>query len=551
MTPLSPLHASLLASGLILSPLATLAQTLPDAAAVARYANELLERQRIDPQGPGVAVLVARGDEVLVQTARGMASIELGVALTPEQRFRLGSVTKQFAAALLLRLIDQGKARLDDPLSKFLPDYPNGGAIRLSMLLNHSGGMKSYTGIRGYMHNPIRRDLSTQELVAEFKNEPVDFAPGAAWAYNNSGYVLVGAVIEAITGKPWWDGLSALKAPVFYPAGDHLIPGHVSGYTRAGEGRIAPAGLLSMTQPHAAGALVGDLQALWRWNQQLHEGGFLQADSYRRMTTPEGPAAAHKYGFGIGVDTLRGQTLLSHGGGIHGFSSVLQYLPQQRVTVALLRNADGGMNLDGIGRQLAAFAAGKPFPEPQAVALKPEQMKGFEGVYSLGKDSRTLRLEDGVLTSQRSGSMVLRLTPVGPARFAFSGSPAQLQLERDAGGAISGMRFIAEGDGEGEFWPRSADLPQRAEMVLSDAQRQELVGVYVGEGLQIKVFVDEQGLLRAQVPGQPVVSLKASGARELYLVEVDARLSFAAGAGPAGGVVLLQGPARIELKRSR
>jgi len=94
MTPLSPLHASLLASGLILSPLATLAQTLPDAAAVARYANELLERQRIDPQGPGVAVLVARGDEVLVQTARGMASIELGVALTPEQRFRLGSVTK-------------------------------------------------------------------------------------------------------------------------------------------------------------------------------------------------------------------------------------------------------------------------------------------------------------------------------------------------------------------------------------------------------------------------------------------------------------------------
>jgi D-alanyl-D-alanine carboxypeptidase len=149
-----------------------------------------------------VAVLVARGDELLVQTARGMASIELGVALTPEQRFRLGSVTKQFAAALLLRLIDQGKARLDDPLSKFLPDYPNGAAIRLSMLLNHSGGMKSYTGIRGYMHNPIRRDLSTQELIAEFKDQPVDFAPGAAWAYNNSGYVLVGAVIEAITGKP-------------------------------------------------------------------------------------------------------------------------------------------------------------------------------------------------------------------------------------------------------------------------------------------------------------------------------------------------------------
>lgn len=549
MSLFSSRHALLLASGLVLTPLAALAQALPDAAAVARYANELLDRQRIDPQGPGVAVLVARGDELLVQTARGQASIELGVPLKPEQRFRLGSVTKQFAAALLLKLIDEGKAKLDDPLAKYLPDYPNGAAITLSMLLNHTGGMKSYTGIRGYMHNPIRRDLSTQELIAEFKDQPVDFAPGSAWAYNNSGYVLVGAVIEAITGKPWWNGLSALKSPVFYPAADQLIPGHASGYTLAAGGRVAPAGLLSMTQPHAAGALVGDLQALWRWNQQLHEGGFLQPDSYRRMTTPEGPAVANHYGYGIGVGTLRGERLLSHGGGIHGFISMLQYLPKQRITVALLRNADGGMNLDGIGRQLAAFAAGKPYPTPQPITLGAEQLKAFEGVYTQGKESRTLRLVGGALTSQRSGSTVMALTPVGPARFAFADSLAQLQLERDAAGKISGMRFYAEGDGDSEFWPRSGDLPQRADLALSDAQRQALVGDYIGDRLQIKVFVDDRGQLRAQVPGQPVVTLKANSPRELYIVEVDASLSFAAGDGPPAGVTLLQGPVRLELKR--
>ena len=172
----------LILSIVLLAP--NLALALPDAAAVAAYAEKLLNDRGIAADGAGLALLVARGDLLLHRTARGSASIELGVPLKPEHRFRIGSVTKQYASATLLQLVDAGRARLDDTLSKFLPAYPGGAAITLAQLLNHSSGIKSYTGLPGYMHNPIRRDLSTAQLIDEFKHQPPDFAPGQGWAYN-------------------------------------------------------------------------------------------------------------------------------------------------------------------------------------------------------------------------------------------------------------------------------------------------------------------------------------------------------------------------------
>ena len=148
-------------------------------AAMARYAEQLLDAQKLAADGPGVTVLVARGDQLLYKGARGLASVELGVPMQPDQLMRIGSVTKQMAAAALLKQIDEGKAGLDDPLSRFLPDYPNGAQITLAQLLNHTSGVKSYTGIAGYMGIPVRNDLSTAELVKVFKDLPSDFAPGA------------------------------------------------------------------------------------------------------------------------------------------------------------------------------------------------------------------------------------------------------------------------------------------------------------------------------------------------------------------------------------
>jgi CubicO group peptidase (beta-lactamase class C family) len=528
-------------------------------AAMTAYANQLLDAQKIAADGPGVTVLVARGDQLLYKGARGMASIELGVPMQPDNLLRIGSVTKQFAAATLLKQIDAGKARLDDPLSKFLPDYPDGGRITLRQLLNHTSGVKSYTGIPGYMGNPVRRDLSTAELIKEFKDQPVDFKPGEKWAYNNSGYVLLGAVVEAISGKPWHQAIDELLLQpahitgVHYQAGDKLFKGMAQGYTLNAQREVAPAGMLSMTQPHAAGALIANTEGLWRWNQALHGGQLISAASYAGMTTPEGPAQAVHYGYGIATSTVSGQPLLTHGGGIHGFVSVLDYLPRSRTTVVVLRNSDGpGLNLDLVARKLAAFAVGEPFVEPRAVAVPAEQLKSVEGVYTRqDQPSRMLRVKDGVLHSQRSGGGSTALIALGGDRFAFPDSLTEMQIERGADGKPVAALVLNNGEkDDAERWLRGAELPpELAFITLSPAQMQALVGDYVSPQFAVRVFIDEQGRLQGQAPGQPAFELKASTPRRAHVPQVDAQLDFSDEAGQAASVTLLQGGNKLVMAR--
>jgi len=527
-------------------------------AAMAAYADKLLDEQKVARDGPGVTVLVARGEQLLYKGARGAASIELGVAMQPDHLLRIGSVTKQFAAAALLKQVDEGKAKLDDPLSKFLPDYPNGAKITLLQLLNHTSGIKSYTGISGYMGNPIKRDLSTAELVKEFQDQPVDFAPGEKWAYNNSGYVLVGAVVEAISGKPWHQAIDELLlkpaqiSSVHYQAGDKLFKGMAQGYTLNAQREVAPAALLSMTQPHAAGALIANTEGLWRWNQALHGGKLISPASYERMTTPEGPAKPSNYGFGIGTGKLRDHVMLTHGGGIHGFGALLNYLPASQTTVVILRNSDkAGFATDLVARKLAAFAIGEPFAEPMPVAVPVEQLKSAEGLYSReDKQTRTLRVKDGVLQSQRSGGGIAKLMPLGQDRFAVADSLSELQLERNAGGEVVAMRFFNNGESTGERWARSGELPpEQTFITLSAAQLQPLVGDYASPQFAIKVFLDDQGRLMGQGVGQRSFVLQASTPRRFHVPEVGAQLDFSAEDGKAASATLTQNGQTLVMQR--
>ncbi|MGP9799868.1 serine hydrolase domain-containing protein [Rheinheimera sp. NSM] len=535
------------------------ADTLPDAQDVSRYATQLLQQQQIDSNGPGLAVLVARGDELLFKHAYGKANIELDVPLSPQHKFRIGSVTKQFAATALLKLIDEGKAALTDPLSKYLPDYPNAEAITLLQLLNHTSGVKSYTGIPGYMHNKIRYELSTAELIAEFKDLPVDFAPGAEFKYNNSGYVLLGAVIEAISGKSWHQYINdALLQPhklsnIVYPGEQSIIAGMAGGYSLRPGQDVTQAALLSMTQPHAAGALVADADALWQWNRLLHSGKLLKADTYRQMITPTGAAAKNdsNYGFGIRSDTLRGMRELQHGGGINGFVSLLVYLPQPKLTVVMLRNSDGpGPDLSYLSRKIAAYASGNPYPEYPPVSLTEAQLRSVSGIYSKGEDSRTLEVRDGKLFSTRAGGRPFELIPQANDSFGFADSVTRLVILRDKNGNATGLNMFYDGEGKAELWQRSSDVTQKADIRLSQQQQLALVGDYASDQLQLKIFQNDAGDgLLVQVTGQPAFDLKAAGERKLYLTVVDATLEFAPATGRAAQVTLIQGAGRFVLTR--
>lgn len=532
----------------------------PSRAEAAAYAERVLAANNPD-DAPGMAVLVARGDEVLYRGAHGAANLQLGVPLSPDHVFRLGSVTKQMAAAGVLKLAEDGKLSLDDPLARFVPGYPGGDKITVRMLLNHTSGIRSYTDMPGVMDGPIQKTVTTAQLIDTFKNEKPDFAPGEGWHYNNSGYVLVGAVIEAASGMPWH---TYLKEALFKPLGMlhtgygnedlAVIPGHVTGYTRQGE-HWALAQYLSMTQPHAAGALVSTLDDLKKWNRALHEGKALKAASYRAMITPIGKAVDSGYGYGITAGTLRGEPLLQHGGGIFGFSSYLLYLPEEKVTVAVLYNADSGRpGMLGTGRianLLAAQAIGKPYPDKKAIEIDGATLKQYEGVYRIDKDAaRVLRVIDGKLTSQRTGSQPYALIPVAEDVFLFEEGFSRMAFERDAAGKVSALRFFNDDEGEGEVVERSAEpLPsERVSVAVAKPALERLVGKYAYQGMVMTVALDGEKIT-AQLAGQPAFEIFAESPTRFFFKVVEASLEFTQGDAPAASVTLRQSGQTLEFKR--
>lgn len=468
---------------LCLSPFATTAakgQTvaaLPLQDAIAAAAGDLVLR-RYPADGPGGALLIARGDTVLFRGARGEADIDRHVPLRPDSVFRIGSLTKQFAAAGLLTLVEAGKVRLEDPLSRYVPDYPGGDGITLLQLLNHTAGVKNYTRIPGYVTGSIDADLTTAQMIDVFRNEAPDFEPGSGWAYNNSGYVLIGAVIEAASGQPWH---AYLQQTLFSPLGmantgfgqaTELSALQVLGYSYEG-GQVVPMRPMSLTQAHAAGGLVSNVDDLLTWNRALHEGRVLRNATYTQMVTPFGAAAdpAIRYGFGLYRTKVRRNDALEHGGGIFGFISALNYLPGPGITVVVLENDDNGRDGESaanVARRLAAIATGDPYPELRAVAVDTASWRAAEGTYDFGRGiTRVLRIVDGTLTVQRGTGPRAGLTPIAVDDFLYEDGFNRLVLGRDGDGAITGVRFFNKGDGEGEIGIRTEDSPPALPVVVA------------------------------------------------------------------------------------
>ncbi|TYT26648.1 serine hydrolase [Luteimonas viscosa] len=538
---------------LLLVPFASHAAAPPTNPDVAAFAARTLEAN-CAADAPGMTVLLARGDEVLYRGACGRASLELGVPLSPDHVFRIGSVTKQFAAAGVLKLAEDGKLALADPVTKHVPGYPGGDAVTVEKLLNHTSGIRSYTDIESIMSGGgIMKDLTTAQLIDTFKDEKPDFAPGEGWHYNNSGYVLVGALIEAASGKPWHVYLDEV---FFQPLGmshtgygneaDAVIPRHVGGYSRKDD-HWTRAMYLSMTQPHAAGGLVSTVDDLLRWNRALHEGRVLEDAGYRAMITPVGKAAESGYGFGIFTGTLRGEPQLWHGGGIPGFSSYLLYLPGSDITVAVLYNADSGrpgmLGTGYIANRLAAHAIGKPYPEKKAIEVDAATLAQYEGVYRIDEDAaRVLRVNDGTLTSQRTGGLVHALIPVAKDTFLFEEGYSRIVFERDDAGDVAAMRFFPEDEGEGEVVPRSDEPlpPARTGQQLPREALERIVGGYAVGGMLLKVFLDGDTPM-AQLTGQPAFEIFAESPSRFFLQAVDATLVFAPDTGAPASVTLHQG----------
>jgi CubicO group peptidase (beta-lactamase class C family) len=311
------------------------------------------------------AVLVARGDEILLSKGYGEANLEWHVANAPDTKFRLGSLTKQFTAALVLLLEERGKLTTDDPLSKHLPDLPAAwSGITLHHLLTHTSGIPNVTALKEFAtYQPFA--TTVEKTIALVRDKPLDFAPGERMSYSNSGYLVLGHLVERITGQ---DYASALKANILDPLGmadtgldsnAALIPRRAAGYTPSPNG-LVNAGFVHMSVPHGAGAMYSTTQDLLRWHRGLFGGKVLSAASLKKMITP----FKNNYALGISVITLNGKTRITHGGGIQGFNTTLSYDPDARISVVVLANVNGP-TADNLALTLMLLARGETIGLPQ------------------------------------------------------------------------------------------------------------------------------------------------------------------------------------------
>ena len=327
---------------LVVSLLAPLFVAAPPAQAdrVDDYLKTEMERHRI----PGVAVEIIRDGNAVKTAGYGLANLELRVAVEPDSVFEIGSVTKQFTAAAILLLAQDGKLSVDDKISKHLKGIPASWTnVTIRHLLTHTSGIKNYTGLDGF---ELRRHLTQQQFIEAIGKQPLDFPPGDSWKYCNSGFNLLGYIIENVSGKNYWDYMSER---IFQPLGmlattnrlpSVVIPHRASGYEQTNHVYINRD--YDLTDVFSAGAIVSTAGDLARWNAALDGDQLLTASTKEQMWTPVklNNGTIHPYGFGWFLDAVEGHRNIGHSGSTSGFSASIQRFPEDKLAVIVLTNTD-------------------------------------------------------------------------------------------------------------------------------------------------------------------------------------------------------------------
>jgi CubicO group peptidase (beta-lactamase class C family) len=320
------------------------------------------------------AVLVAENGKVIYKKGFGMANMEWEIPIQPDTRFRIGSVTKQFTAALIMQLVEEGKIKLDGKITDYLPDYrkDTGDKVTIHQLLNHTSGIPSYTGRPGFFQNESRNPYGVKDFVKKFASGDLEFEPGTKFSYNNSGYFLLGAIIEQITGKPY---AKVLQERIFDPLGMKdsgydddapLIKKRASGYQKTPDG-YENAPYLDMLLPYAAGSIYSTVEDLYKWDQALYDSKIISAASKELMFKP----GLSDYGYGFGISdrpigkTTQKTKIIAHSGGINGFNSLFTRLVDQKSLIVILDNVGMGRYQGNITNSIISILNNQPYDEPK------------------------------------------------------------------------------------------------------------------------------------------------------------------------------------------
>lgn len=399
---------------------------------------------------PAISVLVAQNGKVLYKNGFGYADIENKVAATPVTKFRIGSITKQFTASGILKLKEQRKLELTDKLSKYFPDFPRGNEVTIHHLLTHTSGIHSYTNTDSFMTKVVK-PVTNEELLNYFKNIPYDFNPGERLMYNNSGYFLLGYIIEKISGKTLAD---YLKETFFDPLqmnntgiydASVKLENEAKGYQATGNNQFTPALDWNMTWAAGAGALYSTVEDLYKWNEAMFSGKVLSEESRKLAFTPvtlnNGKRAPEmSYGYGWAINDFRGQQVIEHSGGLNGFISQLARYTGENMTIVMLTNVTPPQ-IEISSNKLAEFYLWQKLDRQKSfsslMAKDSMNLADYVGGYSFQQlGIMKITSEENKLFAQLGTQPRFEIFPSGRDEFYWKVVPAKIKFVRDEQGKV-------------------------------------------------------------------------------------------------------------------
>jgi CubicO group peptidase (beta-lactamase class C family) len=376
---------------------------------------------------PGCAVLIAKKGQIIYQKSFGSADLEFNVSIKPDMIFRIGSMTKQFTAIAILQLVEQNKISLKDSLQKFIKDFPSKGhTITIENLLTHTSGIVEYTQLD--IPDPFirRKDFAPKEIIELFKTHPLEFQPGTKFKYSNSGYFLLGYIIETLTNKKYKDYIQeSIIMPLgltstYYDDISRIIPNRVKGYKKD-NATIENADYQSATIPFSAGGLISNNADLYKWTKALYDYAVVKKETLEKAFTPFKLAdgTPTNYGFGWFFIDMDGSQSIQHGGNINGFRSNGIYFPKEDVFVSTLFNCECAP-MEELSEQIAFLALGKLPPGKKGIDVEDSIMNTYVGRYIFSGDTKRpmiISKENAQLFASVPGEWKAQLIALSKTKF--------------------------------------------------------------------------------------------------------------------------------------
>lgn len=498
---------------------------------LAIYFDKILSEQ-FKPDEPGVTALVSRNGQIIYKKAFGIANLELNTPMQVDNVFWIASIGKQFTAVAILQLMEEGKLNLQDEITKYIPDYPTqGNKITIEHLLTHTSGIHNFSG----MPDPEKKlalDCTPNEVIDFFKNLPMRFVPGTKWEYSNSGYFLLGYIIEKITAKPYSEYLEEnFFKPLemfnsLYANDTRIIKNKVGAYSQ-GENGFENSQSRNITHVYSAGAIQSTVEDLFKWHQAVHTYRLVKKENldkaFTRYILTDGTETDYGYGWRLGK--VYASPSIWHGGLITGFGTLEIYLPEEDVFVAIFSNCDCIYPKD-IASRLAALTTGRPYEYKEISDENPNLIE-YTGVYENQKGlQRIITESENKLFSQLGRGPKTNLKAYQKDKFFFDNDQMQtIQFSKKEKGKIE--KLIAEKLTGNDVWNKTnKPIPDTNGIKVDGKILETYVGLYEIPSAFTFSIIKEQDKLFLQAPEQEKLEMFADTKTKFFLKVNDAQFEF-------------------------